>query len=123
MGDKKLCLHGALLRRERGLEIAMDRDRGRDIGAVAGELEHIAAAEAEADRRAAAVGEIALRGFGIHGVIGGADARALFDRIFAQRIGERRGAGKIGRPGACAVHVGDENNIAVAGDEFGAFDR
>ena len=61
----------------------MDRDRRGDIGAVAGEFQHIAAAEAETDRGAAVVDQIALAAFGDHRIVGGADASALLRRVFA----------------------------------------
>ena len=58
--DQKLGFDRAFFRRLRGLEIAVDRHRRGDIGAVARQLQNIAAAEAEADRGAPVVDQIAL---------------------------------------------------------------
>ncbi len=107
----------------RGLEIAVDRHRRGDIGAVARQFEHIAAAEAEADCGAASIDQIALAGFRDHRVIGGEDALALLDRILAQRIGELRRLAEIGRTRPLPVHIGDENDITVAGHQLAALDR
>jgi hypothetical protein len=49
MRHQKLGPHRAFLCRLRSLEIAVDRNRRGDIGAVARELQNIAATEAEAD--------------------------------------------------------------------------
>ena len=43
--------------------------------------------------------------------------------FFAQRIGECRGLAEIGRARALPIHVGYENDIAVAGDKLAALDR
>ena len=101
----------------------MDRHRRGDIGAVARQLQNIAAAEAETDRGAPVIDQIAPRALRDHGVIGGADALALLGRVLAQRIGKLRRLAEIGRPRALPVHIGDEHDITVAGHEFAALDR
>ena len=121
--DQELGFDRALVRRLRGLQIAVDRDRRGDIGAVARQLQNIAAAETEADRGAPCVDQTASTGFRDHRVIGGADAFALLGRVLAQRIGELRRLAEIGRPRALPVHIGDEHDIPVAGHELGALDR
>ena len=117
--DEKRGLHRTFLRRALRNEIAVDRYGGSDVGAVARQFEHVAAAEAESDCGTAAVDQIALRAFRDHCVVGGADALSLLDGIVAQRIGERRAFAEIGRPRADAIHIGDKNDIAVAGDKLG----
>jgi len=57
MNDQDCALDVTLPGRPLRLEIAVDRYDGLDVGAIAREIERVAAAEAEADRRAMSVDE------------------------------------------------------------------
>src|ERR1700716_624312 len=97
---------GALVLRSLWIDTAALR-----AGAGARQFEHVAAAEAEPDRRPPVIDQPALLAEPDESVVGGAHAPACFRRIVAQRVGKRRGLAKILRPDACAIHVGHEDDI------------
>ena len=93
----------------------MQADHGVDVGAGARELQHVAAAEAEADRGLLRrVADAALVGFGDHGVERRLDALAAFDAVGAHRHHQLAGFRRAGAGLAVAVHVGDEGDVLVA---------
>ena len=77
--------------RQRRRKIAVQADHSLKVGAGTRELEHIAAAEAEADRRLPLeVADAALVAFAAQRIERGGDAAAPLGRIRAYRIGECR---------------------------------
>jgi hypothetical protein len=123
MNDADGGLDVARLGRCLGDEVAMDADDGLHIGAVTREFEHIAAAEAEADRHfLRCIADAALFAFGHQRIERGADAGAALLRIVAQIVGERNAGRRLGDQ-AVAIHVREQRHIFLPGHLAHALDR